>query len=260
MYKASRGIGKSLARAVPPLAIGLAAGVTGGIAVAGVFDTTPYDEVQFNTATRNAHQAGSAEGWEEAQQAAAQTTSRLRASNAERLGQLVDRVTEWRSAYQKAQKQAEKKATAQHSTIVRLQGSLAETTASLNNATNGSADGHAVTGTVRFTTVLRAGDKPWPTGCAQPLRDYQVRVTAGDGATVATAGLVGAEVTKRSTRQDVLTLACSLSYTADLPTPLGSGYEFVAVRVEHPEVALDTEHPSDASLRGGSVPALSVSE
>jgi len=254
----SNGFGKRLAAMVPALALGLAAGVTGGVLAAGELDTTPYGEIQFNTAARNAHQAGKAEGYEEAEQLSAQTAADVRAAHRERVTRLEDRIAKTRkdlAEQRRTLRQVRENADAREA---RLRGSLAETAAALNNATS-SAKGQAVEGTLKTTWVLGLKDKPWPTGCAEPLKTYRVRVTAGQGATVAAADLVRAEVLHRTVRKKTVTLICSMTYTADLPTPLGTEYRFVAEVAGSGHVRAQ-ETVSREALGDGSGPALVISQ
>jgi hypothetical protein len=251
MYREDRRRGATLAVAVPALVIGLAAGVTGGVVVAGAFDTTPYGEVRLNTATRNAHQAGRAEGLREAQTAADQVMSRLRATNANQVTGLEADLTETRRALSKARKQADRRET-------ELESALAETTAALRNATSetAGADTLVVEGTVRATRVVGPGARPWPNDCSEPLRTYQVRVTAGEGATVAFGELVDAELRKRSVEKKTLTLTCSLTYSVRLPTPLGHDYRFLAVDESQPDAPLTNNPAPGTSLEDGTGPVL----
>jgi len=252
----SSGIGRRLATMVPALAIGLAAGVTGGVLAAGQLDTTPYGEIQFNTASKKAHDAGKAEGFHEAQAISADTASQVQAAHDARVNRLEDKIAkarkdlaEQRRTLRNVRENADVRET-------RLRGTLAETAAALNNATS-SADGQAVEGTFKTTWELGLKDKPWPTGCAEPLTSYEVRVTAGQGVTVAAADLVRSEVLRRTERKKTVTLVCSMTYSADLPTPLGSEYRFVAEAAESGRVVAQQTVSSDA-LGDGSGPMLTV--
>jgi len=250
------GIGRRLAAMVPALAVGLAAGITGGVLAAGQLDTTPYGEIQFNTASRKAHEAGKAEGYQEAEQVSAQTASQVQAAHHARVGRLEDRLAKVRkdlAEQRRTLRQARENADARET---KLRSSLAETAAALNNATS-SADGQAVEGTLKTTWVLGRMDKPWPTGCAEPLKSYEVRVTAGQGVTVAVADLVGSEVLHRTERKKTVTLVCSMTYSADLPKPLGTEYRFVAEVADSGHVRAQETVSGDA-LGDGSGPTLIV--
>jgi hypothetical protein len=243
---------------VPPLALGLAAGVTAGVLAGGAFDTTPYGELQFNTASKKAHDTGKAEGFHEAQEISAQTASQVQAAHDTRVTRLEDTITKARhdlTEQRSTLRQVRENADA-HET--RLRSSLAETAAALNNATS-SGDGQAVEGTLKTTWVLGPKDKPWPTGCAEALKSYQVRVTAGQGATVAVADLVDAEVVRRTEKKTNVTLVCSMTYSADVPTPLGSEYRFVAEVAESGHVRAQQTASRDA-LGDGSGPTLTVTQ
>ena len=105
----------------------------------------------------------------------------MQAAHDERVQQLEDTIAEAHkdlAEQQRTLKQVREKADAREA---KLRSSLAETAAALNNATS-SADGQAVKGTLKTTWMLGPKDKPWPTGCADPLKSYEVRVTAGQGA------------------------------------------------------------------------------
>jgi hypothetical protein len=252
----NKGIGTRLMAMVPALSLGLAAGVTAGILAAGELDTTPYGETQFNTASREAHEAGEAAGFRQAQGISAQTTSKMQAAHEARVTRLEERIgkahrdlAEQRRTIRQVRENADARET-------RLRGTLAETAAALNNATS-SSDGQAVEGTLKTTSVLGPGDKPWPTGCAEPLKAYQVRVTAGQGATVAVASLVDAEVVRRTERKKTVTLVCSMTYSADLPTPLGAEYGFVAEMTESGRVRAQQTASRD-TLGDGAGPTLTV--
>ncbi len=258
MWGSSETLGERLATMVPALTLGLAAGVVGGVVAAGALDTTPYGATDFNTASREARQAGKEQGWREAQAASAQVTSRLRAANAEQVQRLEDRLARTRKALQKADKQVENRATR----IASLEASVAEKTAALDNATvqaGGATAGERVEGTLRSTWVLGPGAKPWPQGCAEPLKTYQVRVTAGEGATVARADLVDAELVKRTEKKNSVTLVCSMTYSAVLPTPLGAEYDFVAFGESSPEVPKAAKTAPAVALGDGFGPPLAVS-
>ena len=254
----SSGIGRRLAAMVPALAVGLAAGVTGGVLAAGALDTTPYGELQFNTASKKAHDAGKAEGFHEAETISAETASQVQAAHDARVARLEDRIskahkdlTEQRRTLKKVRENADTRE-------AKLRSSLAETAAALNNATS-SANGQAVEGTLKTTWVLGAKSKPWPAGCAEPLKTYRVRVTAGQGATVAVADLVDSEVVRRTEKKKAktVTLVCSMTYSADLPTPLGSGYRFVAEIAGSGHVGAQQTVSRDALGDGGG-PTLSI--
>jgi hypothetical protein len=253
-----KGVGRRLSAMVPALALGLAAGVTGGVLAAGALDTTPYGELQFNTASKKAHDAGKAEGLHEAQEISAQTASKVQAAHDARVAELEDRIDKANrdlSEQQRTLKQVREKADAQEA---KLRSHLAETAAALNNATS-SVDGQAVKGTLKTTWVLGNKDKPWPAGCAEPLKSYRVRVTAGQGATVAVADLVGSEVVRHTEKKTSVTLVCSMTYSADVPTPLGSEYRFVAESAESGHVRAQQTVSRDA-LSDGSGPALAVTQ
>ena len=252
----SRGIGRRLEAIVPGLAIGLAAGVTAGVLAAGALDTTPYGEVQFNTASKKAHDDGKAEGFQQAEQLSAQNASKVQAAHDARVARLEDRLAQVRKDLgdQRATlRQAREKAGAREA---KLRSSLAETAAALNNATS-STDGKTVEGTLKTTWVLGRKDKPWPTGCAEPLKSYEVRVTAGQGVTVAVADLVGSEVLHRTERKKTVTLVCSMTYSADLPAPLGAEYRLVAEVADSGHVRAQ-ETVSGETLGDGSGPTLTV--
>jgi hypothetical protein len=274
MWGSSGRLGRRLAAAVPAMLLGMAAGFVGGAWAAGSMDTTPYDQTDLNTASRVAQQTGSTEGWNKAKQAADRAAARLRSLHEDQVGLLKANV----AAVRKAQKQAEKKVEEQQAKLTRLQSSLAETTAALNNATTsgGPKQGRSVEGTLRSTWVLGGKDMPWPQDCAEPLQSYQVRVTAGADATVATARLVDAEVVRRTPQPDqdpkkgkpqaprktpkkvTGVLVCSMTYTASLPTPLGGGYKFVVVGSDKAETRLETAAASGTALGDGTAPTLSV--
>jgi len=258
MSRRSRGIGRRLGAMVPALAVGLAAGLTAGILAAGSLDTTPYGELQFNTASKKAHDAGKAEGFQEAQQISAQTASKVQEAHEARVGQLEDRIAKANrdlAEQRRTLKQVREHADAREA---KLRSSLAETAAALTNATS-SADGQKVEGTLKTTWELGTKDKPWPTGCAEPLKSYRVRVTAGQGATVAVADLVRSEVVRRTEKKNSVTLVCSMTYSADVPTPLGSEYRLVAEMAESGHVRAQ-QTVSREALGDGSGPTLSVTQ
>jgi hypothetical protein len=273
-----RALRRSLSIRLPALMLGMAAGLTGGVWAASAMDATPYNETDLNTAERNARMQGSADGLQQAKTVAAREAARQRSVNADQIGLVEGRLAELREAQQKADKQAQKEAEEQQAKMARLQSSLAETTAALNNATAGGGGvvkGQQVEGTLRSTWTLGSRDKPWPTDCAKPLQAYQVRVSAGAGVTVATARLVDAEVVrsttetatkpdtkkkndKRDAKNDTAILVCSMTYSATLPTPLGDGYQFAVVEAAKPEASLQTKAASAGALGNGSAPALTV--
>lgn len=269
MWGPSSAMRKGMAAMMPALLLGLAAGVTGGVWAASALDTTPYGATDFNTASRDAHQAGKAEGWKEAREVSAQAAARLRAAADGRVDRLEARIATLRQTITKQEKaltQAQKAAAKQHAALARAESSLAESTAALSNATGELGDGHTVEGTLNVTRVLGRKAAQESQQCAESLRTFQVRVTAGAGATVDTARLVGAEATRRTTKRgtkrnpkpDVVTVSCSLTYAANLPTPLGSAYRFVAVKGSAPNTPLDSESAAGAALQDGSGPALSL--
>lgn len=250
---------KRLASMVPALLLGMAAGVAGGAWAAGTMDPTPYGETDLNTASRQSHQAGSAEGWKKAQRTAAQATARLKAGNAER----IDRLEAKLARANRSVKSMKKHSGDQDAKLARVQSALAETTAALGNATVDSSTGtpgdQAIEGTLKSTWVLSSKDRPWPKDCAKPLQTYQVRVTAGADSTVAEARLVSAEATGRTEKRKVLTLRCSMTYTANLPTPLGSGYKVVAWDSRRGGSPVASQQTTGAALQDGSGPSLAVS-
>ncbi len=281
MRVSSRALGGRLAAMVPAVLLGMACGFGGGAWAAGSLDATPYDRTDLNTATRTARQAGSSEGWTKARQAAARATARIQSLNEDKVGLVEARLAAMRKAHEKAQTKADKRAAEQQAKVARLQSSLAETTAALSNATTGGggpANGQSVEGTLRSTWVLRGDDLPWPDDCAKPLQTYQVRVTAGAEATVATARLLDAEVVRRTpepkvdrpekkgstrpTRESAKKvtgeLVCSMTYSAKVPTPLGEGYRFVVVNADRANTPLQTAPAASAALGNGKGPALSV--
>lgn len=258
MWGSEESLRERVATMVPALVLGLAAGVVGGVTAAGVLDTTPYAATDFNTASREARLAGKQQGWREAQAASAQVTSRLKATNAEQVQRLEDKLASTRTSLQKAEKLADDRA----AEVSALEASVAEKSAALANATDqgtGTPDGQPVDGTLRTTWVLGPGAKPWPQGCAEPLRNYEVRVTAGEGATVASAELVDAELVRRTEKKRTLTLVCSMTYSATLPTPLGAEYEFAVFGASTPEVSKASKAAPAVALGDGFGPALTVS-
>jgi hypothetical protein len=256
MWGSSETLATRLAVAVPALALGLAAGVLGGVLAAQSLDTTPYGPTEFNTASRQAHEKGRAEGLREATEAAEQATAQLKASSDEHLARVTDRLAKTR----KALKDTEKRVAEQKAEILQLHGSVAEKTAALDNATSqdrAGGTGQHVEGTLKSVWTLGPGAKPWPTGCAEPLDSYEVRVTAGEGATVAEADLVNAEVTRQTEKKNSLTLVCSLTYAVNLPTPLGSEYQFVVEAAESDRVRTQAR-VSSSTLEDESGPLLTV--
>lgn len=260
MSRLGRSLGRRLAAAVPALALGLAAGVTGGVWAASAMDTTPYGQTELNTAARNGEQSGRTEGWAQAKTASGEVALRVKETTDARVGRLESRLSKTRQALQarnRSSARAEKDAGRREAELER---SLAETTAALNNATNQTSGpgSQRVEGTLRATWVLGRRDKPWPTDCSGALRAYDVRVTAGPDVTVAQARLVKADLTRRVEREKTLTLTCALSYTAGLPTPLGSAYRFVVVDSSRPGSPAATESAPGIALQDGSGPPLSV--
>jgi Skp family chaperone for outer membrane proteins len=246
---------------VPALAVGLAAGVTGGLAMAGTLDTTPYGEIQFNTAARNAHQAGRAEALAEAEKVSAEVTEQLKADNAALVDKVEAKLDEAHKEQQKLKrslKESGKELKARQAKVEQLESALAQTNAALGNATDSAASGQSVEGTLKTTWTYGPKQKPWPQSCTEQLQTYQVRVTAGADATVANARLVGAKVVKREESEKSLTLTCELTYAAGLPTPLGGSYRFVVVGSAAPNTVRDAQEASSATLGNGSAPALSV--
>jgi hypothetical protein len=120
-------------------------------------------------------------------------------------------------------------------------------------------DDPRLSGTLKTTWVLTSQLKPWPTGCTGAQGSYQVRVTDGAGATVTIAGITSSRVGGRSEKNGVLSLTCLLTYTAQIPDPLGSVYEFVAVSESEPDVNLNSALVQSGSLRDGTGPELYVS-
>ncbi len=259
MWRSDDGIGRRLAAVLPALALGLGAGVAGGIVAAGVLDSTPYDSVQFNTASRNAREAGKAQGIEQARRAAERQAERLTSAYTERVSGLKDELAKTRKTFAKRESALLKKQRQSREREARLESRLAEKTAALANATGeGSGpDAERLEGTVRSTWTFGRKEKPWPDGCAQALDAYEVRVIAGGAVTVVPATLVDAEVVKRDERKDVLTLACKMTYTADLPAPLGSGYRVVVEDSENGGKSV-TEPVSDGALGRGAGPLIWV--
>ncbi len=257
MWGSSETLARRLAVAVPAVALGLAAGVLGGVFAADSLDTTPYGPTDFNTASRRAHEQGRAEGLREATEAAEQAAAQMKASSDARIAGLSDRLARARKALTEAQKDL----TRQRAEVTRLQGSLAEKTAALDNTTSQSragATGQHVEGTLKSVWTLGPRARPWPTGCAEPLRGYRVRVAARGGATVANADLVDAEATRRTEKKNSLTLVCTLTYAAELPTPMGSEYALVVEAVESGRVRTQEKVPGSA-LEDESGPLLRVS-
>jgi hypothetical protein len=257
MWESSHTLGERLATAIPALALGLAAGVLGGVFAAGALDTTPYGPTEFNTASRQAHENGRAEGLQQAAEAASRTASEVKAANAEHVAALRSKLTRTRKALRDAGEQARE----QKADLAGLEASLAEKTAALDNATSqarATGEGQAVEGTLKAVWTLGRGAKPWPTGCAEPLQTYRVRVTAGADATVAVADLVDAEVVRRTEKKNLATLVCSMTYSASLPTPLGSEYRFL-VEAGESGGARAQEQVSSSALADGSGPTIWVS-
>ncbi len=258
MSSSRRGLLQRIGAAVPALLLGMAAGVGGGAWAAHAMDATPYGETDLNTISRQSQQAGSEEGYEQAEVAAAEVTARLKEANAKQVEQLK---TELKKA-DGATKDVKKELTEQAEKLARVQSSLAETTASLENATSqpatGSGDGQAIEGTLRSSWTLRTDDKPWPKDCSKALQTYSVRVTAGAGATVAEGQLVGAETVKRKETKKVLTLVCSMTYRASIPSPLGDGYEVVVLDGSKGDAEIASKTASSAALANGSGPAITV--
>jgi hypothetical protein len=240
---------------VPGLTLGLAAGVVGGMVAAGALDTTDYDRADLNTASREARLVGSAQGSERAARTAAEEAAKLRAANAEQVGRLEDRLAK----SVRAVKSLRAEASDRQAKLNELRGSLQETETALENATaatSDTADQQTVQGTLRATWQLGNGAKPWPQSCAPALESYGVRVTAGQDATVATARLVNVEVTRRAERKNTLRLTCSMTYTASLPTPLGSAYRFVVSDADG--AALQSKQAAAGPLAKGTGPTLAV--
>jgi hypothetical protein len=274
-----RAMRRSAGAMAPVLLLGLAAGATGGVWAASALDTTPYDTIDFNTASRDARQAGKSEGWEAAQKLSAQARARLRETNDKRVDALEKTVDDLRITVRKRDKalaKAEKAAEQQDAKLAKTQSSLAETTAALGNATGELGDGHIVDGVLKVSQVLTRKPSQKLPGCADSLQDYQVRVLAGADATVATARLVRAEATatsqpapkekpgrsrgaERKPRVETVNLTCSLSYTVSLPTPLGAAYRFIAVQPSKPDAPLASKATARAALEDGNGPTLSVS-
>lgn len=260
MWGSSETLRERLAAAVPALVLGLAAGVTAGVLAAGALDTTPYGEAEFNTASRNAREAGQAQGWREAEAASTKVTADLKAANADHVARLEAKLARTRGVLEKRERSFKQVKSRADTREAELESSLAETTAALSNATSdGTAGGQTVEGTLRSTWVMNQQAKPWPKDCAKLLRTYQVRVVAGADSTVDSAELVDAELVRRNERKRTLTITCSMTYSASLPTPLGSGYQFV-VESAGSGSPKARQHVPGASLSDGTGPSLSVSE
>lgn len=260
---------RSVTAMVPALMLGLAAGVTGGVWAASALDTTPYNATDFNTASRDARLAGKSEGWEEAQAVSAEQRARIEAANEEQVDGLEAKLDELRKAVKKqdrALKDAKKAAKKQDEKLATVRSSLAETAAALNNATGELGNGQSVQGTLKITQVLTRKAQEAPS-CAESLRMYEVRVLAGADVTVATARLVNAEGstrttehgTRRNPKPDTTVISCSLTYAANLPTPLGSSYRFVVVQPSKSDAALVTKQAAGAGLAEGAAPTMSIS-
>lgn len=260
MRRLGPSLGRRLVAAVPALALGLAAGVAGGVWAASALDTTPYGQTELNTAARNGMLTGRDEGWAEAKTASDEVVLRVKETTDARVARLESRLATTRQALQarkRSSARAEKQAGRRQAELER---SLAETTAALNNATSQTSGpgSQRVEGTLRATWVLGLRDKPWPKDCSGALRAYDVRVTAGPDVTVAQARVVKAGPTRRVERRQTLTLTCALSYTAGLPTPLGSAYRFVVLDSSRAGEPAATESAPGIALQDGSGPPLSV--
>jgi hypothetical protein len=251
---------RRLAAVVPALALGLAAGVTGGVWAASALDTTPYGQTELNTAARNGEQSGRNEGWAEAKTASDEIALRVKETTDARVARLVSRLAKTRQALEARRRSSARSEKEAGRRQAELERSLAETTAALKNATSQTSGpgSQRVGGTLRASWGLSRRDKPWPKDCSGALRAYDVLVTAGPDVTVAQARLVKAGPTRRVERKRTLTLTCALSYTADLPTPLGSAYRFVVVDSSRPGSPAATESAPGITLQDGSGPPLSV--
>jgi outer membrane murein-binding lipoprotein Lpp len=260
MRRLGPSLGRRLAAAVPALALGMAAGVTGGVWAASALDTTPYGQTELNTAARNGEQSGRDEGWAQAKTASDEIALRVKQTTDARVGRLESRLAKTRRALQAGKRSSARAQKEAGRREAELERSLAETTAALNNATSqiSGAGSRRVEGTLRATWVLGRQDEPWPKDCSDALRTYNVRVTAGPDVTVARARLVKAGQTRRVEHKNTLTLTCALSYTAGLPTPLGSAYRFVVVDSSRPGSPAATESAPGLALQDGSGPPLSV--
>lgn len=260
-------LGQLMSRAlwavVPALAIGLVIGVISGIAVAGRLDTTPYGEAEFNTAARNAHQAGRLEGMDVGQAQESQAMSQLRADHAKQVGALMAQ----REAAQTSVRHLRDLLNRMRETSARRQGQMAqlqraleESDDALDRAMNRAAGPaeDAIKGKLRSTWVLTRRDKPWPTGCAQALDAYEIRVTAGADATVGHASLVSAQPVARRVRNRTLTLTCAIAYAVDIPTPLGSWYRFTVTDSTRPKAPAKSTLVPATALRTGIAPPLTV--
>lgn len=264
---------KVLAIVGPAVLVGALGGVTGGVWIAGALDTTPYGETEFNTAVRNARQTGTTQGHEVAQKAAIKLTSRLKESSQEALQRVEDKLAKSHKELveqQRSAKKMEKELKERQERVARLESSLAEVTAILQNqegagATGGGPDTLTVEGTLTSTSVVR-DPKPGPSVCDRARWSYRIRVNAGGDATVAMAELAEGDMReqaagsekKNKKKNAPVTVTCTMTYTAHLPTPLGSAYEFAAVKASRPGQSLDSQRVDGASLRSGSGPALAV--
>lgn len=259
MWRGERTLGQRLASMLPALVLGLAAGVTGGAYVATSLDTTPYDQADLNTASRDAMLSGRTQGLDEGRQATLVATSKLKESNAEQVSKLETEVSRLRHTLAKRDRAMDRLTSQAEQREAQLEASLAETTAALSNATSSSGgSGHAIEGTIRTTWVVTGRPKSFPTDCSGPLGAYGVRVTAGADATVATGRVIGADLVKRTVRGNRLTLRCALTYTADLPTPLGSGYRVVTYDAKTPDAVRAVKPLADGPLSNGNGPVLAV--
>ena len=71
------------------------------------------------------------------------------------------------------------------------------------------------------------------------------------------ADLVGSEELHRTERKKTVTLVCSMTYSADLPAPLGAEYRLVAEVADSGHVRAQ-ETVSGETLGDGSGPTLTV--
>jgi len=257
-------VGKRLAAVLPAVAVGLVAGVTGGLVVAGALDTTPYSEMEYNTAARNAHQAGREEGMNAADMQRARATLQLRADYTKQVDALLAQREDAQASVQDLRRSLNRTrgvSADRQDRIATLQRALAETNNALDRATRRASDaaGQHVQGTLRATWVLPRRERPWPGNCTSVRDAYDVRVTAGAGATVADAELASTEQIARRERNGALTLTCAITYSADIPTPLGAAYELVVTDSAQSGAPAKTRSAPRSALRAGTVPPLAVS-
>lgn len=116
-----------------------------------------------------------------------------------------------------------------------------------------------VKGTLKSTWVLGEHLQPWPSDCTGARQSYQVRVNNGADETITIADIVSAGVSSRSEKHGILSLGCTMTYSAELPAAEQAVYEFVAVDAAEPDVNLKAALVSPAELRDGTGPELYVS-